>query len=284
MSEVAPNGGAGAPLRARVARLGEGQLSGYVFDPAAPERRFVVELLLDGFPAAVARADLYDAELAREGSGDGCHGFVFSIAPSALASARRAEIRIANSGESVGEPVSLQAPPRCDEAPGAAVWQGGLHFSGWLAGDPARARGVRALVDGETAAEALATRWTHIGEGAAARGVRRFDLHLPDFYADGCAHRVAIVDEEGAELPGSPCVFVAFPDSLARFLDGRAELESERPRAALYDRLAPQSLPFSAFEDWRQAYPLAPPQEGTPKKIAVALIGTDGIEASRSTT
>jgi hypothetical protein len=137
-------------LRSRTIRTGEGQVAGHVLDPAAPERRFVVELLLDGYPAALGRADHYDPDLAREGFGDGCYGFVFSVAPPALQTARRIEIRLANSGEIVGAPLLVKTL-RQEEAtrlPGEARWESGLRFTGWVAGDPARAPRVRALVDG----------------------------------------------------------------------------------------------------------------------------------------
>jgi GT2 family glycosyltransferase len=263
-------------------RTGEGQVAGYVLDPAAPERRFVVELLLDGYPAALGRADCYDPDLAREGFGDGCYGFVLSVPPPALQTTRRVEIRLANSGEIVGEPLFVQTSPQADATrlPGEARWDGGLRFTGWVAGDRTRAPRVRALVDGELAAEGLATRWTHVGEGAAARAFRRFDLHLPLHYADGRAHAATIVNDEGMELSGSPCAFAAFPDGLAHFFDSHAEIESERPRGALADRLAPQSLPFAMFEDWRRAFPPQAPLGSKRPKIAVALIGATGIEAS----
>ncbi|WP_296714947.1 glycosyltransferase [Rhodoblastus sp.] len=269
-------------LRSRTIRTGEGQVAGHVLDPAAPERRFVVELLLDGYPAALGRADHYDPDLAREGFGDGCYGFVFSVAPPALQTARRIEIRLANSGEIVGAPLLVKTLPqeKATRLPGEAHWDGGLRFTGWVAGDPARAPRVRALVDGELASEGLATRWTHVGEGGAARAFRRFDLHLPLHFADGRAHAASIVNEEGMELSGSPCAFAAFPDGLARFFETHAEIESERPRGALADRLAPQSLPFAMFEDWRRAFPPLAPSGSKRPKIAVALIGEAGVEAS----
>ncbi|MDI9850035.1 glycosyltransferase [Rhodoblastus sp. 17X3] len=282
MSGTARVSGTGAALRSRTVRTGEGQVAGHIVDPHAPERRFVVELLLDGYPAALGRADHYDPDLAREGFGDGCYGFVFSIAPAALQCARRVEIRLANSGEIVGEPLFVKSSPQADGnlLPGEARWESGLRFTGWVAGDPACAPRVRALVDGELAAEGLATRWTHVGDGANVRAFRRFDLHLPLRFADGRAHAATIVNEEGMELSGSPCAFAAFPDGLARFFETRAEIESERPRGALLDRLAPQSLPFVLFEDWRRAFPPPAPAATKRPKVAVALIGDAGIEAS----
>ena len=79
-----------------------------------------------------------------------------------------------------------------------------------------------------------------------------FDLHLPLRFADGCAHFAQICDESGRELAGSPVAFVAFEDGLARFLGDRAEIDSEKPRGEIFDRLFPQSLPFSMFAQWRE--------------------------------
>jgi len=45
-----------------------------------------------------------------------------------------------------------------------------------------------------------------------------------------CVHYAQILDEIGRELPGSPCAFVAFDDGLARFLEGRAEIENQYAR------------------------------------------------------
>jgi O-antigen biosynthesis protein len=263
--------------------ISETQVGGHVLDPADLEQRLVVDLLIDGYPAAIARADLYDPELARAGLGDGCHGFVFSIEPAALQTARSVEIRIANHNEVLGPPVLLPAVGSRDAEAhrfGSVRWLGGLRFSGWLKEDDGERR-VRASVDGQSAAEAGASHWTHIGEGRDALPVRGFDLHLPPAYADGGVHYAQILDEIGRELPGSPCAFVAFDDGLARFLEGRAEIESERLRGELFDRLIPQSLPFSAFAQWRARFPITPPEpvDAWPK-VGVALIGGFDVEAS----
>ncbi len=269
-------------LRFALFPLSESQIGGHVFDLEDLDRRFVVELLLDGFPCALQRADIYDPDLAHEGHGDGCYGFVFSIDEAALLDARLAEVRLANSDEILGAPLPLPAvkpPGRETWRIGGVTWQGGLRFDGWLAGDPNGARRVRALIDGQVVAEAQATQWTHIGEGRGAKAVRGFDLHLPIEFADGCAHHAQIFDDSGRELPGSPCAFAAFPDGLARYIEGRAEIESEKLRGELFDRLIPQALPFSMFAQWRERF-FPPEAAGGRTKIAVALIGGPGAEAS----
>jgi GT2 family glycosyltransferase len=138
------------------------------------------------------------------------------------------------------------------------------------------------LVDGQIVAEALASHWVQFGDCGETTRARGFDLSLPDHFADGRARQAQILDDHERELPGSPCAFVAFEDGLARFIDKHASLQRQTPRAKLFDRRAPQSLPFSMFAQWRDRFPDArlPPQDAPPPKVAVALIGERGIEAS----
>jgi GT2 family glycosyltransferase len=266
------------------------QVVGHVFDPADPDRRFVVEVLIDGAPLALGRADRFDADLARGGFGDGCYGFGFVLAPAVLASARLIEVRLAN-GEPLGAPLLVQERPTLvDPAPepGAVRWLGGLRIGGWVGAEPGDRR-VRALIDGAVVAEAPSSRWTHVGDGRDSRPARGFDLHLPLHFADGRAHFAQIQDESGRELAGSPCAFVAFEDGLTHFLERHADIESEKPRGEWFDRLFPQSLPFSMFAEWRAKFQrdrLAPEggvgedAKAAHPKIAVALVGERDVEAS----
>ena len=70
--------------------LAGGQVVGHVFDEKDLEKRFVVEMLIDGFPAALARAERFDADLARDGFGDGCYRFGFFVDAAAPMSLRSA--------------------------------------------------------------------------------------------------------------------------------------------------------------------------------------------------
>jgi GT2 family glycosyltransferase len=255
-------------------------LGGQLHDPADPERRFVVELLLDGAPVALARADLANEDLSDSG-----HGFTFSIDAVALQSARRAEIRLANSDLVLGPPLPL--PPvaasiRAARRAGAVRWLGDLRFSGWLDPVSESAPRVRASIDGENVAQALADLWTPVGEGRDARAVRAFDLRLPERFADGRAHFLSVFDESGWELPGGPCFFAAFADELARFLENLGEIDSEKRRGERFDRLIPPSLPFSEFASWRERFASSAPapESGAAPKIGVALIGGENAKAS----
>jgi len=259
--------------------VAEREIAGFVFDPAAPERRFVVELWLDGQPTRVTRAHLFDAELQAAGRGDGCYRFVFALDAETAQGAGIAEVRLANADVAVGAPIALAsaqlAPPR---AGGEARWVGGLRIVGWIAWDPRREGKVRAFIDGDEVAEARAQYFSHVGNATAGGVARGFELALPIAFADGRLRRVRVVGEDERELPGSPCPVVAFPRGLERFLEGNAELGAERLRAGLFDRLLPQSLPATEFAAWGRAFPPTPPFSAPAAAVAVALIGDEGFD------
>lgn len=261
--------------------LSGAQVVGHAFDPDNPFRRLVVELLLDGQPAGLARAEFFDPELAQKSQGDGCHGFVVTPPPGALAQAKALELRLANTETVLAR---LDAPLAAAEKPGArgeARWLGGLRLNGWLA-EGVTEGSARALIDGKVVAQARAAGWAHLDDGAAPRPRRSFDLYLPETFADGRAHRAQVIDDNGQEFSGSPVFFVAFADGLAGFVRGRAELESERLRAEFFDEVLPQALPFSAIGDWKQRFaPEPPPARKTP--VAVVLIGEAGAQDSLAT-
>ena len=268
---------ANGAIAATLVALSANAVGGHAYDPEQMDRRLALELVVDGAPVALARADLFDAALAQDGQGDGCHGFVFSLPAGALADARRVELRLANQTEALAR---LDAPfvAAAAENDAEVRWFGGLRLNGWLGAAAGDGR-VRALVEGKPVAEAVADSWTHSGEGAQTRARRTFDLYLPDSLADGRVHHARVVDETGRELAGSPVFLIAFADGLAQFIRGRAELESQRPRAEFFDRLMPQALPFSQAARARlRALPPLPEAVAAP--IAVVLVGASGVEAS----
>jgi GT2 family glycosyltransferase len=269
---------ASSAIAATLVPLSATAVGGHAYDRERPDRRLALELLIDGFPAALARADLFDPALAKDGRSDGCHGFLFALPPGALADARRLELRLANGDATLARldaPFVAAAPDNDAEV----RWFGGLRLNGWLGGSAGGGR-VRALVEGKPVAEAVADGWAHVGEGACARARRAFDLFLPDSLADGRVHHAQVIDEAGRELPGSPVFVIAFADGLAQFIRGRGELDSQRPRAEFFDRLMPQALPFSQAAQARLR--TLPPLPETPlaAPVAVVLVGASGVEAS----
>jgi O-antigen biosynthesis protein len=256
---------------------------GYVVDPDDLQRRFVVEMFLDGLPLRLARADAYANELAIEGLGDACYGFVFNLSQRVIDNGTIVEVRLANTDIPVGYPISIKMQQSdARQLPGTSEirWLGGLRFDGWCSDDGADAPTIAAIIDGERIAEAKATRWANIGNGRDARLAHRFDLHLPARFADGHVKHVQFVRDNGEDFPGGPIAIVAFGDGLARTLDSFNELAAERPRAAEFDRLLPMSMPFSAYADWLVRFPIATPKKTDVAPIAVALLGSGDAKPS----
>jgi GT2 family glycosyltransferase len=269
-----------APLQTKAVLISEREIAGHVFDPEAPETRFVVELWLDGYPAGLARANLFDPELGAAARGDGCYRFVFALDADVADNAEIAQVRLANLPTPVGAPLWLgeEEVERPARPAGEARWAGGLRIQGWIPWDPTTTSEVRALIDGEEVARARAVLFSHVGEAAAGAVARGFELLLPLEYADGRVRRVRVVDENDREVPGSPCPVVAFPRGLEQFLEERADLGSERQRAGLFDRLIPQSMPIGEFAAWARAFPPVPAFNAPSGVIAVALIGEEGLD------
>lgn len=273
------------PLRLFARRTGELVIEGQAADPAAPDRRLVVELLLDGVPVALARADLA-LSAAGEATpvGDGCHGFAFALDPAVLPFAAAAAVRLANGGEPVGEPIALHegdAFAASLDPAGAARWLGGLDLEGWVHcsladGPPPR---IEARIDDATVAATSADGWREVVRGAARRIEPTFRIRLPDAFADGRLHDVELF-ADGQPLPGGPIPILAFADGLAAHLERHAETEGERLRGERFDRWFPNGVPFSDVERWSERFPMTAPALPDGLCVAVAVCGEDGAEAS----
>ncbi|MEY9278875.1 hypothetical protein [Bradyrhizobium yuanmingense] len=259
----------------------DGTLSGFVYDAGAPERRYSVEILLDGLVFSTSYADAFVPELAGQGLQGTC-GFAVTIEPDLLRAARTLEARLANPGTPVGQVVDLESDRagRVDlRKPSELRWLGGLHFQGWLDSEPAVF--LEAIVDGEAVAPVHATAWTHIGENAARRNARAFDFHVPQRFADGRVHRVSLRREDGEQIPAT-AVFVAFPDGLAGMIDALGGYGADRLRGKLYDQLIPASLPLADYVNWRGRFPLPAPQESS-LPLAVVVAGAADAQQTLAT-
>jgi GT2 family glycosyltransferase len=259
-------------------RVDDNSVAGYVVNKKDPSRRFIVELLLDGQPLRIARADAYVEELGRAGIGDGCYGFFFTLPIATIGDGFTVEARLANSGAFLGQPIRLRAFSVFDSdprSPGSVQWLGGLRFQGRCASGIELPTTISAIVDGAVVAQAPLTRWAHIGVLENAKPVRAFDLHLPQRFADGRVRRAQFLLNNTEEIAGSPATFVAFPDGLERTLADLGESQSERLRARMFDRLFPQSLPFSSYKDWQERFPLEINVVNS-DPVAVIIVGPGG--------
>jgi GT2 family glycosyltransferase len=230
--------------------------SGFVFDAADVGRKFVVELLVDGYSVKWARATDHVGDLAATGIGDGCYGFTFSIDDATLDHGAVVEARVANLGARIGEPITIRgiaAPGQPVSSPGAIRWLGGLRFSGWLAerGQPV----VDIFIDGEQVSQVLPSGWCHIGNAEDAIAARALVFHVPERFADGSARRLAVLNSRGEHLEGSPLPFVAFAGGFEQAIAGSAATDIEGLRAAMLDQLVPMSVPFEHYYRWREQFP-----------------------------
>jgi O-antigen biosynthesis protein len=280
MSVPSRHPAASAPrLKMAFARVNANVFVGHVCDPAEPERRFSVELLIDGLVVQTAYADRFTTKLSPS-IGDGCYGFVIPVAGSLLESARVAEARVANLGDPIGAPIDLDSPSSAADtaiATSRLRWLGGLRFRGWIA-DSEQTTTLKIVVNGEDVMELNNLPWAQADEDAFLdKAVRGIDFHVPERFADGCVRLLSVVRNNDEALAGMPLPFVAFPDGLAAAIARFGQLDSERLRAELYDHLIPASLPFSAYREWKERFPI-PENDPPDLRAGIVLIGADHLD------
>ncbi|MCA1449863.1 hypothetical protein I6F26_25225 [Ensifer sp. IC3342] len=89
-STAAPEQDNARPMNGRVDAIDQGRVFGWAFDPATPNKRLTIRVLLDGNVIAEAVADRNRPDLKRNGIGDGSHAF--EIALPEAAAVRAAEL------------------------------------------------------------------------------------------------------------------------------------------------------------------------------------------------
>lgn len=188
-------------------------VAGFVVDRDKPERKYVVEILADGVPIAVARADRFSPALKIENSdADAQYGFVFALPERLAATTHVIAARLANLRTAVGKPINLDLQPKFDPAlaaAGAVESITGLVIAGWVRAAPGSAMLMRARTAGEEVAATIARAWTSRTLGGEERPVLGFQLHLPPVLADGRLHLIEISTANGVVIAGSPVKFIA---------------------------------------------------------------------------
>jgi hypothetical protein len=260
-------------------RTSERGFTGYALDPDELSKKLSVEILIDGLPHRVVRADALVSELIQEQIGDGCYGFSCALPNTVASDSRVVEARLANLGTAVGTPIALLAS---DQASPPSVsnsirWLGGLRFTGWIAGyDETTVANVH--VDGAIIARVRATAWTHAGTSEEdARAVRAFDFYLPERFADGKVHQLTMNNDARESIIGRPLVFIAYPDGLRAAVAAQGISEEERLRAELFDQLLPMSVPLCNYQDWRERFPNLSVSPAAPQG-AVILVGSGAAD------
>ncbi|NBC47504.1 MAG: glycosyltransferase, partial [Gammaproteobacteria bacterium] len=248
-------------------------LFGWAFDPARPDLRLVVEVLLDGQYAALARADQWQPPEQR--CGDGFHGFSVQLKLSWLQQARQITACVANAGPALAGEVSLTD---------------GLRVMGWVWDplDPMRHVTVRAYEHERCLAETIADRLhpALIEQPTADHG---FVLDLPWDLADGVPHHVKLATDQGQLLPGTPITVCHQPEGLAALVrrycvpgsgDDHAARNLMLTLCEHQDRRAPRALGFSQYDDWKALHerPLHLGERDSRLRVGILLYG-DGDEA-----
>ena len=266
-------------------RSSEREFSGFVMDSTNPHRKFTIEILVDGHPVRVVRADALIPALVETQDNDGCYGFFCSLDAAALNDSAIVEARLANLGASVGTPIVITQQPgsRHDMSAQETVrWLGGLRFSGWIADRKTCSFGS-VFVDGSLVMRIRASTWCHIGNSPQdARAVRAFDFHLPEKFADGAVHKITLTSENDEKLGECSIFFIAYADGMREALIGRGVSERECLRAEIFDQLLPMSAPFSKYSAWRERS-VAPSDVVTMSKGGVILVGAGNPEITLAT-
>ncbi|MBB4187608.1 hypothetical protein GGE07_004277 [Sinorhizobium terangae] len=78
-STGAPEQDNARPMNGRVDAIDQGRVFGWAFDPATPDKRLTIRVILDGSVIAEAVADRNRPDLKRNGIGDGSHAFEIAL-------------------------------------------------------------------------------------------------------------------------------------------------------------------------------------------------------------
>jgi SGNH hydrolase-like domain, acetyltransferase AlgX len=97
-AEISPNSDGGRPptYEGRLQGVGNGDVLGWCWDPAAPDERIQITIVVDGEVVAEGTADIARPDLAEYG--DGAHGFLISLSDSLQAPGRRRLLALAGPG------------------------------------------------------------------------------------------------------------------------------------------------------------------------------------------
>lgn len=235
-------------------------LHGWAMNTAQPDQRLIVEVIIDGAPVALARADQYEPVAPM---GDQFHGFTVQLRQSWLDEAAVIAVRIANDGFELDGNVLLPAgPPDSSHAIAAQVWHtGGLRLSGWCWDPQSPRRHVEVTVSEGNVVIASATCNSH-NQALAYRATsdHGFSIDLPWELADGMVHKLELTDDRGQQLAGSPISVCCWPEGVTGLLQS-LEVESDPALISLLTDVAnehtvllPKSAGWHLYPSWFEAF------------------------------
>ncbi len=248
---------------------------GWAFNSQQPQARVVVEACLNGLPFGTVVADVARAGVSaiNESCADVCHGFVIDLGQGkreGLLAARIANIDFVLSGSlQLGDSA---APPPPREALSLVFGDGGLRLHGWVIDplQPTKQLTLSALIAGKPVAQSLAN-LEHPALRAQQLGKHGFVLDLPLILADGALHEVAVVDESGLPLTGSPVQVCCNLDPIQTLVPDGSEFSLLRNVLQSYQKFIPHSVGWDHYPGWAQQFPPDLP-DSTAELPRVALV------------
>lgn len=239
--------------------LHRGLLYGWCIDTGQPDARVVLEICLNGevigcLIADVARSDLAESfveTLSGQAECDHCHGFVTDLGSNSEKQGGTLTVRVANTNILLPGHIDQRDAEKPPVSASSNVFSdGALRLHGWATDsrDETRALTVRAFIDNQQIAETIAN-LEHPTLRSFDVGTHGFSLDLPLELADGRAHKVRVVDENGNALNGSPLTVCCYAAS------GRALLQPEKNGLLadvidVYERHLPRSLGMAHYPQW----------------------------------
>ncbi len=210
-------------LRGYLDHVAADRIQGWAHDPASPGQPVRLRILDNDVVIGEVLADRYRFDLARNGIGDGRHGFAFDI-PGGLSPLVRHVIRVqrvTDGAELTDSPWLVSAAPMVLTAP--ATQQGDLRghvdlaardrIVGWAqsAADPKAPVALQILDNGVPVTRVVANvARDDLAAAGIGDGRHGFDLLIPGGLSPLVRHVIQIRrDTDGAELPGSPAVIEA---------------------------------------------------------------------------
>lgn len=232
-------------------------------EPSANGEPAWVEILADGLPVGITRADLPGRD-----NNEFC-----LLLPAALREEEASlQLRIANSSEYLLE--RAEAEPEAYGLCGEIWLDRGLTVSGWVLDldNSDAALPVIAYVDGVKMAETIANARRYRPAQADGHG---FILKLPLNAADGKSHQVELKDDKGRALPGSPYKLAATAGNAGDWLKqqqlGKPQIEFLAELLGKMEARLPGMVGDCEYGSWQGLFPAATPK-GRQKAIITGLL------------
>lgn len=286
-------------IEGRLEGLIEGVAVGWAWDRNDPNRMLVVEILADGYPVALGRADIFRGEL-RDIGVDAHHGFQIGLPNPALEHGRIITARLANQtdhlkGQALLNEVGDFEQDKLPRLRGEITQVTGLILRGWVhpeafSLDPCR---VQAVIDGELVAECAADELPPMrNDNERGSLLRMFTLRLPMRLADGTPYRVKICSHDGVELKGSPTSVIAWDNGITQVLRDAVSAIPDNPHLSKmlavtanaverHEKSAPVSVPFEDYPAWREVFQ-APGQHHGNELMTVFIVGQGDPSPTRA--